>query len=652
MKLLLPILPILLIAALPVCAEPRPGDIYREFHYTNRFGEIHPGATREGVDHMKAVAMAPRNLEVPSLGGVVRAEVSAEYWGGHIGTSDQKFRITGNAWHMIPQPLTPEQPSQCYYRTMLGSATTDIPLAELKAGINEFRFTAGPQLCNCFNWGFYWVYSFTLRLYYKDTVQHPTGEVVLPASGAVLGERPTLTATATPADATIAAVDYIGNYRDFNWEGDGQFRRWHYITEQGAMRRHIGGSTHAPYAVQWDTTWIPDQDEPVEIAARITDSAGRMYLTPAVKAVFRRSGRSVRMYTSPDVPKGFGVRVGRRKECTFLVDADLSKIRAARLTLSTWSAAHDGEMGLNNSKLVDRLGFIHNYSFDSIVVPPRLVKAGENQFYVFSTTEEHAPEINWPGPVLLVEYSAPETAASAAGTVAVEEVADFEGQAAIRVRTPAATYVYHKDGGAFASIQDAAGVEWIGYKPGGRASGEFRGIPNLGDDFGHPGAHGAVTRIASQSQARVEIVSESKDGAASLRWEITPSRATMTLEKSAKPYWFLYEGTPAGRLDTAHAYFVTSNGARRPLGAKASDSGAAWVYFADPASKYALYVAGDRVASTAWQYWPMDGAMAVFGFGRELTCCGKYLTAAPARFTIGLVENGGYDAVARAIAGQ
>src|SRR5512143_1084406 len=152
--------PLLLIAALPAAAEPRPGDIYREFHYTNRFGEIHPEATREGVDHMKAAAMAPRGIEVPSLGGVVKAEVSVEYWGGHIGTSDQKFRINGNPWHLIPQPQgTPETP-QCYYRTMLGSATTEIPLAELKAGRNEFNFTAGPQVCYSFNWGFYWVYSF------------------------------------------------------------------------------------------------------------------------------------------------------------------------------------------------------------------------------------------------------------------------------------------------------------------------------------------------------------------------------------------------------------------------------------------------------------------------------------------------------------
>jgi hypothetical protein len=45
----------------------------------------------------------------------------------------------------------------------------------------------------------------------------------------------------------------------------------------------------------------------------------------------------------------------------------------------------------------------------------------------------------------------------------------------------------------------------------------------------------------------------------------------------------------------------------------------------------------------------MDGAMTVFGFGREFTCCRAYLTASPARFTIGLAPNGSFDRVRRRI---
>ena len=94
-------------------------------------------------------------------------------------------------------------------------------------------------------------------------------------------------------------------------------------------------------------------------------------------------------------------------------------------------------------------------------------------------------------------------------------------------------------------------------------------------------------------------------------------------------------------------YVVLSNGMRLPMSRKWSDSGATWAYFGTANSANVLYLAGEHPAT--WQYWPMDGSMTVFGFGRELSCCGKYLTAAPARFTIGIVEDRGFDHVARTI---
>ncbi len=647
-------LPVLYFALLtPLFAGPRPGDVYREFTYQKRFSELDPGSKRQGIDDLRENMMGARILDLPSMNGVVRAEMSVEYWGGHVGTSEQKFRVNGAGWLYIQKIQNAKQQPECYHRTLLGRADTEIPVSQLKMGLNEFRFTAGPQLCNSFDWGFYWVYSFTVRLYYKSTAAHATAELLLP-EGAEIGENPVIAANVREDGSTITAVDFIGNYRDFNWEGDGVYRQWHYITERGAITHHIGTATRAPFAVKWDTTWIPDQDEPVELAARITDSLGRISITPAVKVNFRRRGRSVKMYTSPDVPISFAVRLGRRKECSFAVDGDISKARAARLVLSTWSAAHDGEMGLNGSKLVDRIGFVHNYSFDAIPVPPRLVKAGENKFYVTSKTTEHAPEINWPGPVLLVEYASETVAGADVGRVSLEDVADFEGQPGFRIRTPSATYVYHKEGAAFASILDNAGTEWIGYHPGNRAAGEFRGFPNLGDSFGHPGLRGdaaAISRAVTLAPDHIRIFSERKDGTWASRWDIYPTHATMTLLKSSQPYWVLYEGTPAGHLDLEGGYFVLSNGQRHSLASRWSDAGTAaeWLYFADPGSRNVLFLVDRQKQAMPWQYWPMDGNMTVFGFGRELSCCGKYLTGTPAQYTIGITENRGFDAIARVV---
>jgi hypothetical protein len=449
----------------------------------------------------------------------------------------------------------------------------------------------------------------------------------------------------------INKVEFIGKYEDFNYEGDGVWRQWHYVTQRGELRRHIGTAMAEPYAVTWDNTWVPDQTEPVEIAARITDLDGYVYITQPVKVAMKREGRSVRMYKASNVPELFAVRVGRKKECTIAVETT-ANARAARLLMHTWSAEHGDEIGLNGTKLVDRVGLVHNYSFDTLPVPVRLVRQGDNTFHIFSNTKEHALEVNWPGPVLLVEYAVPVKPTGAAGEVRVSEV-DYEGQRSFRIETPSATYIYHKEGAGLASIQDPDGNEWIGYKPGGRAAGEFRGIPNLGE-FAHPGytgKTGSTSRITSKAADRVSILSERTDGAYALEWDIFPSHARMTVLKAAAPYWFLYEGTPGGRLDLDKGFQVTSDGRIRKLAEAWSGDmpGPEWIYFGNTDSKYVLFVAKHDDDDAPDQYWPMDGSMTVFGFGREYRCCGRFLNAVPARFTIGLTKNAGFNAVAQMI---
>jgi hypothetical protein len=734
-----------LLSALTLCAEPQPGDVFQEFTYGWRFGEVDLGSKREGIDNMRKNSRQEHAIELPRLASVTGAEVSIEYWGGHIGTSEQKFQVNGGDWIDIPQPQgTPTNP-QCYHRTILGRATVTIPVTSLQQGRNVFRFHAGPQVCYGFDWGFYWVYSFTVRLYSKPG-EETAGRIVSPAEGDEIGDNPRLVVEAGKKDKPISSVEFIGKYEDFNWEGDGVFRQWHYITMRGQLRLHIGTVTSAPYAVTWNTSWVPDQTEPVELTARITDAYGNVYLTPGVKVHFRRKGRSVRMYKALDVPEVFAVRVGRKKECKFQVADDLSRARAARIVLSTWSAAHGDEIGLNGTKLVDRVGLVHNYSFDSIPVPLRNIKPGDNVFYIFSNTKEHALEVNWPGPVLLVEYGEdkrkPASAAkwldpsfphrvavevSAGGVERFDAVAETElalqggtrvvelgsdaevkdtavpvqvdpgsvalllkgrtgpnetrryhvyfggtqspkpparvtvlddgdcaGQKSFRIKTSSATYCYQKEGAGFASLVDTAGNEWIGYRPGGRSAGEFRGIPNLGKEFGHPGyqgATGAASRLVSAGPLRATIISERIGGNWAAKWEIFPTHARMTLLRADKPYWFLYEGTPGGKLDLAAGFQVTSDGMRRNLAQIWSGDLPApeWIYFGNSDSKQVLFLVKHDDDEAPDQYWPMEGNMTVFGFGRQYRCCGQYLAETPARFTTGLTQNGSFDTVRRRI---
>ena len=218
----------------------------------------------------------------------------------------------------------------------------------------------------------------------------------------------------------------------------------------------------------------------------------------------------------------------------------------------------------------------------------------------------------------------------------------YQGQPTIRIDTPAGTYHFHQSGAGFAGLIDRDGRDWITYRPGGGSAGEYRGIPNLVHPEGHfhPGSTTATSRLVAGGPLRARIEAETNDGAWACTWDLYPTHATMTLRRTAGPYWFLYEGTPGGALDEQTDFLVRSDGERRPL----ADSWAGdlpapeWLLFADGALDRGLVVAHHDDDLKTDQYWPMEGNMTVFGFGREYRCCGKFLQAVPARFTIGLVE--------------
>ena len=226
--------------------------------------------------------------------------------------------------------------------------------------------------------------------------------------------------------------------------------------------------------------------------------------------------------------------------------------------------------------------------------------------------------------------------------IVTDDVPD-EGQAAIQVATPAGTYFYQKQGAGFSSLVDADGNDWIDYHPSGGSAGNFRGIPNLVHPEGHfhPGAMSATTTLISDGPLKVTIHSITTDGLWEGLWEIYPGYAKLTVLQAARAYWFLYEGTPGGVLDPASDFMVRSDGTQTPL----SDSwtqdlaGDEWVYFADPAigaSGRSLFLANHTADNAVDSYFPLDGQMTVFGFGRS--GLSSFLNQIPGEFTIGLMD--------------
>jgi hypothetical protein len=246
-------------------------------------------------------------------------------------------------------------------------------------------------------------------------------------------------------------------------------------------------------------------------------------------------------------------------------------------------------------------------------------------------------------------------------TLRVREVTLFGDLECFRVETPSAVYLYGKKGAGFASILDPDGHDWISYRPGGKAAGEYRGLPKCGQPtkYFHAGysfgqyqtENPFSSRVTLQEDQHLQIRSESKDGASACTWDFYPSFATLTLERIALPkYWFLYEGTPGGALDADQDLAVRPGGRRTTL-AEPWEDDVPWVCFSSPRSPYGLLLVShdDRVRSASYVAWPYkaepDGGfrqMTVFGWGRlgwkDAKQHDPQLGTLPGRFSLSLVR--------------
>ena len=224
--------------------------------------------------------------------------------------------------------------------------------------------------------------------------------------------------------------------------------------------------------------------------------------------------------------------------------------------------------------------------------------------------------------------------------VGVSEKPGYQGQDSFEITTPAATYIYHKQGAGFASMIDGDGRDWLSYRPHGGSDGKYRGIPNLvyPEGYFHPGGTECTSRLVKQGPIRAEIYSETQKGDWACRWDIFPTFARLTVLKAPKGYWFLYEGTPGGELDEANDFCVRSSGERSPASESWEDLllDPRWVYFGAGNTARVLYLLHHERGQGTDSYWPMETNMTVFGFGRSNL--ESYLIQTPARFTVGFLE--------------
>ncbi len=227
----------------------------------------------------------------------------------------------------------------------------------------------------------------------------------------------------------------------------------------------------------------------------------------------------------------------------------------------------------------------------------------------------------------------------------------YQGFTSFQITTSKATFHYHKEGAGFASMIDIQGKDWITWRQGNGSAGEYRGIPNCGDAF-HPGYTNSNSLILNSGPLKLTILSQSDDDTWEGIWEIYHNYAQCTIRRVGANYWFLYEGTPGGVLNTATDFVVRSNGTRTTAatGWNGDLASPEWVYFGDAALKRTLFMVHHENDTQPDMYRQMENNMTIFGFGRDnVPCCPKFLSAVPQHFTIGFAEDSAFTPTSVAI---
>lgn len=657
---------LLLFVAPPVLAQPQPGDVFREYVWVpdmvNERGKfLRVGGSLDYQvypDYFPADAHQDGHIPMADafdLEGAMRAEVVLEMVQSHDDTKGLHIQINGNDWIPISPLAAIPKPQSAYM--FHAYPVTSIPLEHFHHGpANTFKL----QVDSTQRWGWpqHLFYGVIVRIYYEAPDQAIQAvRLVGITPGSPLAEEQTFSLEAAKPGA-IMQVDYVGLYDDFNWEGNGRFRQWHYHFHQGTIRNHIGTSTKAPFRITWDTSWLPDQSQSIQLAARVVHSDGLIYMTPPIEDLRLERDYAVELARPYRQPTNWATREDSIISYIAL-HGDPSNAESMQIGWRSWSPCYAEGVFINSVEVWDKEDVCYEYAEHRIKIKnPDFLKRGENIISTGLTPRVdgqmmHGMEVQWPGIMMKVKYhTKPEPGIRITdGT--------YAGRPHFLVHTPTALYYYDKAGGGLSRMIDADGNDWIGFwdtpwepYPDGAAS-AFRGVPNLvyqSDDggAGHPGH----TQCISEQIGENRIRSTSKSGNWEWEWTFFDDHARLDVQKvdTTHAYWFLYEGIPGGVYEPEHQYMGTNTGGPRIElrdffhGDKLFDKWQ-WAYFGHNDVDRILYVAQQSpdehsdtfsyLGNTETGLDSPDG-MIVFGFGR--TDGAKPLLKEPESFVVGFWE--------------
>ena len=232
-----------------------------------------------------------------------------------------------------------------------------------------------------------------------------------------------------------------------------------------------------------------------------------------------------------------------------------------------------------------------------------------------------------------------------------------EGHDARIVKSAAQTFKYQKTAGAFSSLEDPSGADWIDHhhEDHPSSSGEWRGVPNFevasmllppGHDLERlrpaPVRAGAPELARRRDQRRRRYLQE---GQLERALRHLPGRATFTMEEAADTYWMMYaSGGPAGKnmADAAKQYMYDSAGTKtfmtKAFDVKAGEQKEQHYIVVDPDTKQSMFFIHHD--GNAMVHYQRQSTMTVMGFGRQPNPhVHGHLDGRP-HVSIGIVQNG------------
>lgn len=399
-----------------------PGSVFRDHVWQPQPGpQKWERVTGADATHSGALAFLPNPVHTIAINDFVDAvacEVIIEKLTSHSGTRKPRMRVNGNAWIALPEPDTQFVPGTqgsglpATEYLQMTYPVINLPLAQLQAGNNSFEFAcegAGGSAIGR-TWPQWLHYGVNFRIYYKATkAGAPTGQILTPRDGDVVGDDPIFDIQALAAsNSSIARVDLLGDYNDFDFAGDSSEQGWRQTYRYGSVGNNMGTLFAAPWRLQWQTKWLPTQHKYFRVAARIAASNGLTTMSPAIHLGMARS-KSVHRYRAFNIARTWQSRASNYKTSNVTVTGDLTKASEARCTLATWNATSLNELRLNDLMLRGPFGRGYDVSHDSHAIDLSRLNAGWNTFSTFATTLDHGCEVLWPGIEVFVRYDIPET---------------------------------------------------------------------------------------------------------------------------------------------------------------------------------------------------------------------------------------------------